>query len=237
LAREVKQPAFIVGRDGFDKWWDFENFATGTDGVTSALTAGASALATDALAGVLTLGTGATANNEAVVRSTQALWQIAFNRPLIAECRLQYAEAAVNQANVAFGLADSTGLGWMQAASAGPRASGNQVMIYKQGGGTVWRAQSRNGTQVFDQVSTVTAGGTSYTILRVEVKDMSTTQATVTYTVDGVPLRDAVTGIPFSHSLNLAGSALLRVLAYLNCGSATAEGASIDYFGASQVRF
>src|SRR5215471_7866926 len=238
MGREVKMPVFVLGRDNFDFWRDLENFTTAQDGLTSVLTgAGAAVAAIDGIGGLVTLTTGGVLANEAILRSTQALWQVAANRPLFAECRLQYAEANVNNANVAFGLADTVGTGWMQGAGAGPRTSGNQIMIYKAAGGTSWRAQARNGTQVTDSNSTTAAGGTAFTILRVEAHDMSTTQVVCTYSVDGVPLRDATSGLLISHLLNISGSALLRLLTYVQAGSATGEVATADYLGASQVRF
>src|SRR5262245_28287935 len=231
-------PQFILMRQNSDRWWDFENFTSGSDGVTSlAADAGATAVVGDADAGLLALGTGAVLNNEVMVRSTNELFLIANNRPIYAETRLQYAEANVNNANVAFGLGDAIGADWLVDGGAGPRTTGMQVMIYKVAGASVWRAQARNGTQVSDQASGTTAGGTTFTTLTVEVKDMSTTQATVTYQVDGVPLRDALTGLMINHQLNLAGSTEMRVGVYAKAGSASAETVNVDYMGASQVRF
>src|SRR5262245_37842282 len=144
-------PAFILGRDNFDFWRDLENFTTAQDGLTSlAADAGSSVAAVDGAGGLVALGTGATLANEAMLRSTQELFLVAMNRPLFGEARIQYAEAATNLANVSFGFGDAIGADWMPDAGGGPRASGNQVMLYKQSGGTVWRCQARNGTQVLD---------------------------------------------------------------------------------------
>src|SRR5262249_28943672 len=98
-------PAFVLGRDNFDFWRDLENFTTAQDGLTSlAADAGSSVAAVDGAGGLVALATGATLNNECCLRSTQALFQVAANRPLFAEARLQYAEASTNLANVAFGV-------------------------------------------------------------------------------------------------------------------------------------
>src|SRR5262245_32211208 len=226
-------PGFLLLRDNFDYWQDFYNFTSGSDGVTSlAADAGSSAAVADGAGGVLTLGSGATLNNEAAVRSTQALWLPANNRPVVAEARLQYAEAATNQANVAFGLADAAGADLLVDGGAGPKVTGTQALIYKVAGGSVWRCQARNGTQVSDSISGTSAGGSNYTTLRVELKDMSTTQATVTYQVDGVPLRDSLSGLQINHQLNYSGALIMRLICYLKAGSATAEGLALDYFGA-----
>jgi len=238
MAREVKLPAFLLMRDNMDFWFDFPNFTSGSDGVSSLLTGtGAAAAVADSLTGLLVMGTGVVANNSVIVRSTNALYQIANNRPIIAEARLQYAEAAVNQANVAFGVTDTPTATWLGDNAGGPKTTGTQVMIYKTAGASNWRAQARNGTAFSDSGSGTTAGGTNYTILRVEVKDMSLTQATCYYSVDGVPLRDALTGLVINHQINLSGALLMDVACMLKCNSTTAEALNLDYMGASQTRF
>src|SRR5262245_14733088 len=205
MAREVKMPYFLLMRDQFEFWRDFENLTTAQDGLTTLVAdAGSSAAGTDGAGGLLVLGTGGTLNNEAAVRSTNELFIVGNNKVLVAEARIQYAEASTNLANIAFGLGDAAGADFLLDGGAGPRTSGNQVLIYKVAGETAWRCQARNGTQFTTTLSGTQAGGAAYQTLRIEIHDMSLTQATVYYQVDGVQLRDpnvSVGGI--NHQLNL----------------------------------
>lgn len=188
--------------------------------------------------GQITTSTGATDNNEVAVYTTNAPFLVANNRPILAEARIQYSEAATSAANVALVLSDSSNLSDVLVDNGGgPRTTGNNILIYKVDGETVWRAAARNGTQSTISQSSTTAGGSAFSILRIEVKDMSTTQVTVTYSVDGVMLRDATTGLVINHQLNISGSANMRAGVYLKAGSATSETLLTDYLAAYQVRF
>lgn len=242
IAREIKLPLDIAQRDQgglFDDffwyisphWWT--NLAADAGAVAPAIVTGA-----PGVGGVLSFGTGATLNNEVAIYSTNAPFLVANNRPLFAEARIQYAEASTNLANIALALSDSATLSDVLVdGGAGPRTTGNNLLLYKVAGGTVWRANARNGTQVGDNVSTTTAGGTPFTILRIEVKDMSSTQMTVTYSVDGVMLRDAQSGQAINHQLNISGSAALRLGLYAKAGGAFSEVLNVDYLAGYQVRF
>lgn len=237
MARAVKMPAFLNQRDQYGVEDDFLWYISPHLWTSLAADVGVTAPAqSDAAGGVVSGATGVTDNNEIAVRTTNELFLVAANRPIVAECRLQYAEANVNAANVAFGLADALGADLLVDNGAGPKTSGNYVLIYKVDGETVWRASARNGTAVTTSQSATTAGGAAYQTLRVEVQDMSSTQVTVCYYVDNVILKDAVTGLPINHQLNIASSTEMRLGAYLKGGSTTSETLNVDYMGGWQVR-
>jgi len=239
MARDIKMPMDLLYRDQYGFFDDFLWYISPHLWTALAADAGvtAPAILTTLPGGWITMGDGVTAQNEVDIYNTNTAFLVANNRPLLGEARIQYAEAATNQANVCFGFADSANFSdILLDAGGGPRTSGNQLLIYKVAGGTVWRAQARNGTAFSDSISSTTAGGTNPQTLRIEVKDMSTTQATVYYTVDGVPLRDAQSGMVINHQLNISGSALMRLGLYLKGGSVTAETLTADYLCGYQVR-
>jgi hypothetical protein len=238
MGRELKMPPDVSAREQFGFFDDFFWLISPHLWTNLAADAGVTAFAqSDAAGGVISGATGATDNNEIAIRTTNEVLLVAAGRPILLEARVQYAEAATNAANVAFGAGDALGADWLVDNGAGPRTSGNQVLIYKVDGETVWRAQARNGTGVTTSQSSTTAGGSAYQILRIEVKDMSTTQMTVTYSVDGVILKDSTTGQPINHQLNISGSTEMRVGLYAKAGGATSETVLCDYIGAYQVRY
>lgn len=224
--------------DTFYFFRDFENFTTATDGLTSQTDLGPPAstvAAGDGAGGVVVLTTGALDNNEAAIRSTNELWLAANDKPLYARAALQYTEAAVNAANVFFGFASAAGADLLLDNGGGPRASGSIIGIYKVDGGTVWRAQSRNGTTVQDSISTTTAGGVAYQTLEVEVADYDGVTASVTYRVDGQLLKDSQ-GTIIRHTFPYVGATEMNLVAYAKAGTAVSQAVNVDFVYGSARR-
>ena len=169
-----------------------------------------------------------TDNNEVCLASTNELFKFADDKPFVAECRLQYAEANTNQANVAFGFADAMGANLIadDGASVGINSSG--VLIYKATGGTVWRCNSENNTAATDTVSISTAGGASYQRLTIVGRPVNGTQYELTFFLDGAALRDSANKA-IKHTLLYASSTEMDFGVYLKTGSATEEIVNVDY--------
>lgn len=215
---------------------DFENLATGTDGLTTlAADVASSVAAGDARAGVAVVTTGATDNNEAMVRSTNELWLFRADTPAYARGYLQFTEANTDDANVFFGFASAAGADLLADNGAGPRTSGCIAGIYKVDGGTVWRCHSRNGTSSTDSVSTRTAGGAAYQCLEVELAEGDGTNMSVTYRVDGDLLKDS-NGLVIRHLVPISGATEMHLAAYAKAGGATSEVLNVDYIYAHQRR-
>lgn len=227
---------FLVNLDTHNFFRDMENLATGQDGLTTLVAdAGSSAAVGNGANGICALGTGATDNNEAMVRSTNALFLPVANREIYARASLQFTEAATNAANVFFGLASSAGADLLVDNGAGPRTSGTVVGIYKVDGGTVWRCVTRNGTTVTDTASTVTAGGSAYATLEVILKDAQNGNMAVTFKVNGNYLKDA-NGLNIVHVLPVSGATVANIAAYVKAGSSSAETLNVDYLYGQQSR-
>lgn len=215
---------------------DMENFATGTDGLTSlAADAGATVAAGSTRTGVAILTTGAVNNNEAGLWSTNALFTALAGKPMYARGSLQYAEAATNAANVFFGFASSPGANLLVDDGAGPRTTGTICGIYKVDGGTVWRCVTRNGSTVTDTISTTTAGGTPAQVLEVMLGDWDGVNMQVSFKVDGVYLKDS-SGNKITHQLPISGATIAGIAAYVKDGSGTGEVLNVDYLYAHQLR-
>ncbi|MGC1272372.1 MAG: hypothetical protein WBC44_01600 [Planctomycetaceae bacterium] len=129
---------------------------------------GTVAVDADGVGGIVTLTTGALDNDEAY-RSTPELFKFAADKPIQATCRLQFAEAATDDANVLFGFIDAPGADTLVDNGAGPKASFSGAIFYKVDGGTRWRVRTSVGTDYVDTETNFTAGGSSYQTLRIEV--------------------------------------------------------------------
>ena len=190
----------------------------------------------DRESGRLSGATGATDNNEIDIRTTTEPFLVAANRQLIFEARIQYTEANTDDANVMVGFMSALAADSLVDNGGGVRTTGNSFVIYKIDGGTVWRASSRNGTEVEDTVSVQTAGGTAYQVLTVLIDDWDAgTTARASYYLDGQPLTDSNNN-EIVHTIAIASSTEMNAGAYIKAGGATTETLLIDYIAAYQSR-
>lgn len=187
-----------------------------------------------------------TDNNEAGVFTTNELFKFVADKAIVAEARIEYAEAATDDANVAFGFADAAGANLVTDNGAGITAT-DALLIYKVDGGTKWKAHSEiNGAAnrgghgsssaptALTQSET-TAGGTAAQTLRMEAIPVSGTVYEVRYYVDGVALKDA-NGIIIQHGIELGTATDMDLGVYLKTGGAQTETVFVDYIYAAQVR-
>jgi hypothetical protein len=209
---------------------------------TSVLTDSGTASVGDAKNGVLALvasdGTVAD-NDEAYVKSTQEVFLIAADKPILAEARVQFSEANTDDANVFFGIMDAIGANTLVDDGGGLKASFSGAAIYKVDGGTVWKCVSSLAGVQTVSTSTKAAGGTAYQTLRIEISPVSSTVAEVTFWVDGLPLYDAaILGrqVQIKHLVTYTGATEMTVGAGVKNGGANLETLNVDYIGAFQVR-
>jgi hypothetical protein len=168
-----------------------------------------SALVGDGVGGILTLlpSDGSVANNDEVyVASAKQLYLLKPGQSIYGRILLQYAEGDVNKANVGFGFMSSVGADALLDNAGGPAAATTAITMYKIDGGTVWRCQSRNGTEVYDTISNYTAGGSAYELLEIFVHDYTLTRAEVTFKVNGQFLKDSVFNKPIVHTIYVDGT-------------------------------
>lgn len=225
----------LYAKDSFSIFNHFHHFATGQFGWTSlAADAGSSVAVSDAVGGRLVLTTGATDNNEAAVKTTIEIFLVADNKPLRFEARVQFAEAATDKAQPL--------VGFMSALAAdsivdggGVRTTGNYFVFFKSEGSTTWSVRSRNGTETETNDTGITAGGTAYQRLRIEVdNEGSGTNVRVTFWIDDVQCKDASTLLPIAHTIAIASSTEMNAGVYLKAGDGTGEVLTVDYIYAAQ---
>lgn len=233
-------PQWLKELDCFSFFDDFLWFISPHNWTSVLTDSGTAAVSTTGVGGVITLtpSDGSVADNdEAYVGLTNAVFKPAANKPMYAEAYVQFAEANTNAANIAFGFASAVAANLIVDDGGGMRASGTVIAIYKVDGETVWRCVSRNGTAVTISQSTTTAGGTAYQKLSIELIDEISTSQTVVFRVDGALLRDATTGAPIRHQLDISSAPTAASLfAGVKNGSTTLETLLVDWTGAAQSR-
>jgi hypothetical protein len=226
-----------LGRKQFGFFEDFETFVTGDLFTDTSADSGATIAVGDAAGGVNVLTTGATDNNEAYLLTTKELFKFAANKPLLFEARIQYAEANTDDANVCLGFMDAVGANSILDDGAGPKASYSGAVFFKVDGGTRWQAESSlAGSQTTTDLtaanslskSAQTAGGASYQTLRIEVIPVSSTEAEVSFWIDGVHV--------MKHSLTYTSATEMMAFVGVKAGGANSEVVNVDYIAAYQDR-
>src|SRR5262245_56643152 len=138
--------------------WLFDDFWTYTDTQLWTKTntgAGQTLTNPNSASGVLSLGNGGSAaNSTTLVQTTIKPYIFASNRPMVAECQLQYTEAATSGCGVFFGFASAFGATFLADTTFIPAVTGSAVGIYKQAGDTLCRGMVNvNGVQVLSGVT------------------------------------------------------------------------------------
>lgn len=224
-------------KHSFALYDDFTWFVTAHNWTSTVTDGGSIAVATDVAGGVIRLTNDTAADNDEIyVASTNANYILAAGKNLYGEARIQFSESNTDDANVAFGFASSVGANLIVDDGGGMRTSGTILAIYKVDGGTRWTCVSRNGSTVFTNTSSTTAGGSAFQTLGVEVVELLSTTCTVVFKCDGDILKDATTGQPIRHQLPYSGATAMQVFVGQKNGSANNELTSVDYIGVVQAK-
>lgn len=231
----------LAQRNQFTIADDFLRDVDAADWVTT-LTDSGTATVGDAVGGVIALvpsdGTVAD-NDEAYIESANEVFKFAADKPLLFEARVQFAEANVDDANVLVGVMDAVGANSLQDNGAGPPSSYSGAVFVKVDGGTVWQVETSNaGTQTTTELlatntnnlakRNVTAGGASYQVLRIEYMPYSSTNAYVSFFVDGV--------LVAQHDYIFTSATEMQIGIGVKNGGANNETLNVDYVVCTQER-
>lgn len=219
---------------------DFDHYVT-ADLWTSVLTDSGTAAVGDAAGGVITLspsdGTVAD-NDEAYVKSTAELFLFAANKPIVAEARVKFTEAATNAANVIFGLANAVAANHLQDNGAGPPADYSGCVFHKVDGDTVWNAESSNSTtqkttnltsDISLDKTTKTAGGGVWQILRITAIPTGDGLIDFQFEIDGVL-------VAVHKNRSYANATEMNVFVGVKNGTAAQQTLLVDYIRCHQAR-
>jgi len=189
--------------------------------------------------GVATITTGVTQTNYAYANFTTNPFLFAAGKELLFETRIACAEAATNVSNVIVGVMNAVASGAMVDAT-GPKTSGTFAVVWKKAGDAslLWRCTSSLSTTQTTNVSTAVsaASATVFQRITISVKPLNSTQQTVAYCIDGVPLVDGTTGKPFTQTMAFASAAAMMPFVGVVAGSANAEVVICDYIYCGQTR-
>lgn len=181
-------------------------------------------------------------NDETYLHTTNKPFKFVNNQRIAAECRLQFTEAATDDANIAFGMASTIGANNIVDDGAGLLTNFDGFAIYKVDGGTVWKCISSKGTTQTITASvgngvTAAAGGSSYQILRIEFIPGPNSLADVHFFLDGLQLLDSNNKAIVHRGLDYSSSPLAMCMwAGVKNGSANNETLNVDYMGGYQGR-
>jgi hypothetical protein len=214
---------------------DFNAFNTGDLWTDTSGDTGASVAASDARGGIAVITTGATDNNEAYLLSTKEIFLIGASKPIYVECSLQFAEANTDDANVAFGLMNAVGADSIVDDGAGLKTSFSGACFYKVDGGTVWKFITSIGTTNTITNTTITAGGSAYQRLAIEIMPINSTTALAYPRIDGQQCVDS-NGNLIVHSITFASATEMQIFVGAKAGGANSEVVNVDWIGGIQKR-
>jgi len=226
-----------LGRLQFGFFEDFNQFVSGDLFTDTSADSGASVANVDAAGGTVTLTTGGTDNNECYLLTTKELFLFAENKPIIFETRLKFTEANTDDANVCCGLMNAVGADSIVDDGAGPKSSYSGAVFFKVDGGTRWYCESSlSTTQTTTELTAAnsldktakTSGGGTYQTLRIEARPVSSTEAEVSFFIDGVHV--------CKQSLTYTSATEMMAFVGVKAGGANSEVVTVDYISAYQSR-
>lgn len=238
MANLVKPHPFAVDPWYYHVYSDFTNEdqldAIGIDTVTDSGTVTVG----DAAAGILALvpsdGTVAD-NDEAYFASPNECWKYAAGKPITFRASVQFTEANTDDANIGVGLANAVAANLLVDDGAGFRTSGSIAAFLKVDGETVWRCVSRCNATLNSTTTSITAGGSSYQLLEIEIVDGFGANFAVVFKIDREYCRDS-NGVIIRHVLPYASATEMQMFLAVKNGGATLETLNCDWWSCSQTR-
>ena len=232
----LELPDVLRTRNTFGYFDDFDHYVTADTFTTVASDTG-TVTVSDTAGGIVTLdpsdGTVAD-NDETYLKGTKEIFLFANDKPLVFESRLKFTEANTDDANILAGLMDAVAANALADDGGGPPASYSGANFHKVDDGTKWIVESSVGAAQTTTVTTTTAGG-AYQTLRIEFKPVTSTEADVTFFVDGVQVQDS-NGRDVKHRITYTGATEMQTALGVKNGGANRETLLVDYVAAFQKR-
>lgn len=208
----------------------FTHFVTGDDWTATASNSGG-VTETDGKGGLVTLSPSdstAADNDEVYLHQSNETFKFVADKPIYFGARIQFTEAATDDANVAVGMKDAVAADSILDNGAGPAASYSGAIIYKVDGETTWRFETSVGATQTTSVSSTTAGGSAYQVLEIFIEHYNGTQLLAIPRVDGKQLLDSTTGLPINHKITIGSATEMEAFAGLKNGSTNEEALVVD---------
>lgn len=212
-----------------------EDFQFGTP---AGWTAAGTAAGTDARGGVLSLTTAATDNTAASITPNNKTIVVVEDKPVIARFYFQFAEAAVNVANVFVGLFSGAIATAVGNDGAGPPSSYSGFAFFKVDGNLNWFVEASNGsTQVTIELNAFgslderakVAGSSAFQLIEIQVLPKTATKADVSFELNNVCVAKLT-------DFDITSLAAMAPVILTRAGSAVAQPILVDLIQAAQVR-
>jgi len=230
-------PTSLQHKSTFGVFHDFDHYVTADEFTTVASDTGAVTVS-DAVGGVVTLdpsdGTVAD-NDETYLKGTKELFLFANDKPLVFEARVKFVEANTDDANILVGLMDAVAANSLADDGAGPPASYSGLNFHKVDGGTKWLVESSVGSAQTTSTTDAVAGGSAWQTLRIEFQPVTSTEAEVSFFVDGAQAQDS-TGKEIKHRLTFTGATEMQTALGVKNGGGNRETLNVDYLACFQKR-
>ncbi len=210
---------------------DFDSYTSGQRW-TSVLANSGTASVGDSAGGILSIvpsGGSPGANDESYTHTTNAIFHLAANKPIVFETVLQFTEANTNEANVIVGLMNGVAAGALVSSNAGPKTNYSGMVFYKAGGSNLWNCQASVGTSQSTLATATTAGGATPQTLTGQWQPISSTQAEGRFFINGLLVAKQL----FTYT----GAVAMQLMAGVKNGSGSKETLTLDYLAAYQLRF
>lgn len=230
---------------------DMESYVTGARWTALAADSGATVAQGDADGGTAVLTTGGTDNNEAMIKTTKKIFTIADGKTLQGLFRVQYTEANTDDANIYLGFSSAAAADLMVDNGAGPATSHSGVGFFKtdsNSSGNYWSAHTSISTTQNSTLLTaanmlagkariygpLTAGGSSYQVLGIVVRPISTTQAEAEFWIDTAGGKNLQ--LAYKQLFTYTNAAAMNAVAYIKAGGSNSEVLNVDYIAAYRNR-
>lgn len=231
-------PAALREKGQFESFDDFGYYTDGNNAWTKGGTGNTVGIVANTAGGILSIATDTTANHEAYVASTNAVFKFVAGRNWYCDFLAQYSEANTNLAAIALGLSSVT-TGILASTTGVPNTNFSGALLYKPTGVTTWSAVTSNGTTQTLSTSNVTSqpSSSAYQCLRIEGRDVDGTNMEVTFFVNEQPLLDATFHRPIKQTLSMTSIGACKLLMYVKGTNGTnAETLLVDYVYGGQRR-
>lgn len=146
---------------------------------------------------------------------------LAANKSLVFEARVKLTEAATNASNIIVGVSSDIASTALGADGAGPPASYSGALFFKVDGGSVWQAETSNGSTQTTATSAAAFTSGANTDLKIQVDPGDDTTAVVSFFVNGTRVA--------MQNLALASLAAMAPIVGVKAGGASAETLIVDF--------
>ena len=244
MADLVGRDFFPAKRDYIEVWDDFDHYVTADTWTTTATNSGTIAVS-DAVGGVVKVYPSSAENSEAdndetYLHSTTEIFKFAANKPFVFEARVKPLFNTSTGINVFVGLMDAVAANCIVDNGAGPKTTSSHAGFILLDSDATWYAGTSITTTQKKVDTGITATNNTWTELRIEGHDLSSTQTELHFFIDGIECGWDVTTSPgnkIAQTVTFASATDMEVC--LGCKNGTANDSQwllVDYVGCRQTR-